>query len=44
MYDGPGQQGGEELLRLLLLALVVGHALIVNLGVLGTDSIEKKFA
>ena len=35
VYDGPGQEGGEQLLRLLLLALVVGHPLVVDLGVLG---------
>ena len=33
--DGPGQESGEQLLRLLLLALVVGHPLVVDLGVLG---------
>ena len=43
MYNGAGQQGGEQLLRLLLLALVVGHALVVNLGVLehGSGGVQR---
>ena len=39
--DGPGQEGGEQLLRLLLFALVVGHPLVVDLGVLGGQSSWK---